>query len=271
MNTPLDTIDMESSLDDIEFLARSEHRVEVLDALAERPHSRADLRTMTGVSSSTIRRLLREFEERYWIRRNGHQYEATQLGTFVAEGLIALLGQMETERTLRAVWQWLPTEEIGFDIELFADAVVTVPEFGSPDRTVSRFAEMVEETETIRTVAPTGVKSDMEVLVRNAIDGMEWESICAADLIEAMLTVRPEQTSAAIESGNLTLLATDDDLPCACAIFDDRVALGGFDRETGILRVIIDTDAPKARRWAEDLYNSYRRDARSLTPEAIVG
>lgn len=262
---------MNQPLDEIEFLARSEHRVEVLDTLAERPQSRADLRTMTGASSSTIRRLLCEFEERCWIERNEHEYEATPLGGFVAEGLMALLGRMETERTLRAVWRWFPTEEIGFDVELFADAVVTVPEFGSPDRTAGRFAELVKETETIRTFAPTSIKSDMEVLVRNVVDGMEWELICPSDLIEATLTVRPEQTSAAIESGNLTLLSIDDDLPCACAIFDDRVALGGFDRETGIIRVIIDTDAPEARRWAEELYNSYRRDARPLTPEAIVG
>lgn len=120
MNTPLENINVESSLDDIEFLARSEHRVEVLDALAERPHSRTDLQVMTGASSSTIRRLLCEFEERCWIRRNGHQYEATQPGTFVAEGLLALLGHMETERTLRAVWQWLPP--------VVTDVLILVPE-----------------------------------------------------------------------------------------------------------------------------------------------
>jgi len=58
-----------SPLDDIEFLARSDHRVTALDALATRPQSRTDLRELTGVSRSTVGRTLREFEARRWIRR----------------------------------------------------------------------------------------------------------------------------------------------------------------------------------------------------------
>ncbi|WP_435078365.1 helix-turn-helix transcriptional regulator [Halococcus sp. AFM35] len=260
---------MDQPLDDIEFLSRSEHRVKVLDAVAEHPRSRTDLRALTGASSSTIGRMLGEFEERYWVERVGHRYEATSLGAFVAEGMLNLLERMETERTLREVWQWLPTEEIGFDVESFADAVVTVPEFGSPDRTVSRFAELVEETKTIRGFTTTTVTSDMEVLFRNAIEGMETELLWPSDLTETVLASHPEQARKAIENGDITILINDG-LPCACAIFDDRVGLAGYDRETGIMRATIDTDAPEARRWAEALYESYRRDARPLDPEAIV-
>lgn len=261
---------MTQPLDEIEFLARSEHRVEVLDALAAQPHSRSDLRVLTGASSSTIGRMLCEFEERGWVERVGHQYEATQPGAFVADGLMSLLERMETEQALRNVWQWLPTEEIGFDITWFADAVVTIPEYGSPDRTANRFTELVEETETIRAFTPTTVGSDMDVLVQNAIDGMGCEIICPAALTEEVLALYPEQAPKAIESSNLTLLTTDDDPPCALSIFDDCVGLGSFDPETGILRVGIDTDAPEARWWAEELYESYRREARPLTSEAIL-
>jgi predicted transcriptional regulator len=258
-----------SPLDEIEFLTRSEHRHAVLDALAERPRTRADLRALTGASSSTLGRVLGDFESRCWVERVGPRYEATSLGAFVAEGLVALLERMETERTLREVWRWLPAEEIGFDVELFADAVVTVPELGSPRRTVGRFIELVEETETMRGFAPTTAISDMEALFRNVIDGMEAELMWPTDLTETVLTSHPERMAAAVECDNLTVL-TNEDLPCACAIFDERVGLAGYDRETGIMRATVDTDAPEARRWAEDLYASYRRDARPLDPEAIV-
>jgi predicted transcriptional regulator len=257
---------MNQPLDEIVFLTRSEHRVEVLDALAERPHSRADLQVLTGASSATIGRVLGGFENRDWIERVDHQYKATLLGAFVAEGLLALLERMETERTLRDVLQWLPIEEIGFDIELFTDAVVTVPAYGAPLRTASRFAELVEETETMRGFTPTTVESDLEVLFRNTIDGMECEIICP----ETVLASHSEQATKAIESGNIDIFMTNDDLPCACAIFDDRVGLAGHDREIGILRVAIDTDAPEARQWAEELYQSFRRDARPLSLEAIA-
>lgn len=93
----------------------------------------------------------------------------TSMGTTVR---YALDGEASTVgRTLREVWQWLPTEVIGFDIGLFTDAVVTVLAFGSPHRTVNLFVELVKETETIRGFTPTTVNSDVEVLVRNAIDG----------------------------------------------------------------------------------------------------
>lgn len=260
---------MDAAVGEIEFLARSAHHVEILYAVAERPHRRDELQELTGASSANLGRVLRGFEKRNWIVRDDHGYEATPLGEFVVSGFRGLHERMKTERKLRDVWQWLPTEVIGFDIELFADAVVTIPEFGAPHRTASRFAELVEETETIRGFTPTTIISDMEVLFRNTINGMETELLWPSDLTETVLTSHPEQARKAIESGNLTIL-TNDDLPCACAIFDDRVGLAGYDRETGIMRVAIDTDAPEARRWAEALYESYRRDARPLDLEALV-
>jgi hypothetical protein len=47
---------MTSGLDEIEFLARSEHRVGVLDALAERPSDRHDLRAARRSATGLRRR-----------------------------------------------------------------------------------------------------------------------------------------------------------------------------------------------------------------------
>ncbi|HZD43213.1 MAG TPA: helix-turn-helix domain-containing protein, partial [Methanomicrobiales archaeon] len=117
---------METALAEIEFLTRSEHRIECLDALAERPRSRADLQKLTGASSSTIGRLLHEFETRGWIRRDGHQHRATSDGLFVAGELTTLLDRIDTRQKLRDVARWLPAEKLGISIESFSEAVVTV-------------------------------------------------------------------------------------------------------------------------------------------------
>lgn len=268
MSDPLDATRVGSSLDELEFLARSAHRVAVLDAVAGRPHTRAELRALTGASASTVGRTLSGFEDRCWVERTDRGYVATPLGAFVVEGVTSLLDRMDTERALREVWRWLPTDEIGLDVDLFADAVVTVPEFGSPHRTVDRFTELVEESDTLQGFTPTTVDSDMEVLLRNAIDGMEAEVVWPPDLADTVLDSQPDRLAEALESGNLTVL-TNGEIPCACGLFDDRVGLAGYDRETGMMRATVDTDDPEARRWAEDLYSSYRRDARRLRPEAI--
>jgi len=52
------------AIEDIAYLTRSVHRVEVLEALTEGPKYRSDLPALTGVSRSTIRRTIREFESR---------------------------------------------------------------------------------------------------------------------------------------------------------------------------------------------------------------
>jgi len=140
------------AIEDIAYLTRSVHRVEVLEALTEGPKYRSDLPALTGVSRSTIRRTIREFESRNWIRRDGHQYETTQLGAIVSQALGELLARVELERSLREVWEWLPDERDGFTVEMCADAVVTVAEPTDPYAPISRFETLLEDTETFRFV-----------------------------------------------------------------------------------------------------------------------
>ena len=54
---------MESVIDDIAYLARSLHRIPAFVALTERFRMRSELCESTGVSSSTFRRSLDEFED----------------------------------------------------------------------------------------------------------------------------------------------------------------------------------------------------------------
>ena len=52
-----------------------------------------------------------------------------------------------------------------------------------------------------------------------------------------------------------------NDLPSyGVGIFDDRVAVSGYDPDSGTVQVLIDTPAPEAREWAESIYRSYRRE-----------
>ena len=259
-------------LEDIEFLARSEHRVTALDALAERPRERSDLLEITGVSSSTIGRTLREFEDRRWITKDGHLYEATQLGAFVASGMRDLVDRIETERKLREVWQWLPAEASGFTIEMGSGAVVTVADASDPYRPVNRFLSLLRETERFRfagfdiaLLAPC--KSE---LCRRIVDGMDAEIIDPPSVITYIRSSCPEEFSETLESGNLTLQVHDDLPAFGLGLFDDRICIVGYDPESGTVRVSIDTDNPEAREWAESIYQSYRRETPTLALETTV-
>lgn len=262
-----------SPLDDIEFLARSEHRITALDALAQRPQSRAELKALTETSSSTIRRMLRAFEERNWIRRNGTHYEATQLGAFVAVGMRELVNRIETEQTLRGVWQWLPGEASGFTIEIATDAVVTVAETDDPYHPVNRFVSLLRETDRFQFVGfdVALLEPCKNELRQRIVDGMQTEIIDPPSGAQYVLANYREHCSAALESGNLTIRLHDDLPPYGISLFDDRIAVSCYDRDSGTVRVLVDTDTPEARAWAESTFESYRREARPLAIEPMVG
>ncbi|QIQ76288.1 hypothetical protein GL213_07000 [Halogeometricum borinquense] len=69
------------------------------------------------------------------------------------------------------------------------------------------------------------------------------------------------------ERGHLQL-RTREALPYGLAIFDERVGVGGYDDETGALRVFVDTDTDGARRWAEGVYEMYRQ---ASEPVSVAG
>ena len=262
----------DSPLDDIEYLARSEHRIVALAALARRPQSRDDLRALTEASSSTIGRTLREFEERRWLSRDGHQFEATQLGAFVASGMRELIDRLETEQKLRDVWHWLPSEASGFTIEMASDAVVTVAEVDDPYGPVNRFVSLLQETDRFRFVGydVALLEPCKDELSQRIIEGMRTEIIDPPSVARYILSTYKEHCSEPLESGNLTVRLHDDLPPYGISLFDDRIAISGYNPDSGTVQVLLDTDAPEAREWAESTYESCRREARPLAREMVA-
>lgn len=261
-----------SPIDDIAYLTRAKHRVPVLLALTVRPRSRSELWEMTGVSSSTIRRTLSEFEDRHWIRRTGYQYEATRLGAYIASAMADLIERVETERKLREVWHWLPSEESGFTIDMCSDAVVTVADADDPYRPVNHFISLLRETDRFRFIGfdVALLEPCKDDLCQQIIDGMHTEIIDPPRVIEYIRSTCPELFSEALKSGNLTVWLHDELPPYGVGIFDDRVVISGYDPDSVMVRVLVDTDSSEAREWAESVYESYRRQTPTIPLKTIV-
>lgn len=251
---------MDSPLDNVEFLARSEHRVEVLDALAEHPRSRADLRELTGASPSTIGRMLSEFEERWWIERIDHRYETTPLGTFVAEGMTALLGRMETERKLRDVMRWFPADETDFDvIRCLGDAEIVLPTESDPTAPIRRAGEQLRDGTRLRflttQVTVSYFDSVRETMVRN---GMTVEGIVTPAVHDTLVN---DTAIAAMYrdlcGSNDAVFSVTDNVPLILQIVDDSVGIGLVDG-TKSPRGLVCSDDETVYKWAVDTFETYR-------------
>ncbi len=262
----------DSPIDDIAYLARSEHRVPTLVALTERPRSRSELLELTGVSSSTMRRTLDELEDRIWIRKDGYQYVATRLGEAIASEMETLIDRVETERKLRDVWHWLPDEVSEFPIETWSALTVTVAEPDFPYRPVNRFESLLQKTSRVRFLRPEVALMEpcFDVLRHRIDDGVDITLIDRPNCHTYFFSTYPERSSAMLQQDNFTVLEHDELPPYGTGLLDERALISCYEQGSGAVQVLIDTDVPEVREWAQSVYERYVSDARPVEPQQIL-
>lgn len=256
----------DSPIGDIAYLARSKHRIPALVAMTERPRSRSELCEVTGVSSSTIRRTLNEFEDRLWIRKDGYQYVATRLGEAIASGMEDMIDRVETERELRDVWHWLPDEVCEFPIETWSELNVTVADPDVPYRPVSRFESLLKKTTTIQYLRPEVALMDpcFDALYQQVNDGVDVTLIDRPNCHTYFLSTYPERSSNLLQQDNFTVLEHDELPPYGTGLLDERVTISCYEQNSGAVQAVIDTDVQAVREWAQSVYEHYRSNARPI-------
>lgn len=263
----------DSSVVDIAYLTRAEHRVPTLAALTERPRSRSELCEVTGVSSSTMRRTLREFEDRLWIRKDGYQYVTTRLGEAIASGMGNLIERVETERTLRAVWHWLPDAIRELPFETWSELTITVAEPDTPYCPVRRFESLLQNTTTLQFLCPEVALMDLcfDVVHQRVEDGVDMTLIDRPECHAYFRSTYPDRSSEMMQRDNFTILEHDDLPSFGIGLLDDCVTISCYEQASGTVHAVLDTDARAVREWAESTYESYRHEARPHTLESVAG
>ncbi|WP_224269056.1 helix-turn-helix transcriptional regulator [Haloprofundus salinisoli] len=263
---------MESALEDIEFLALSANRVEVLDALAETPHTRRELQERIGASQPTLGRILRDFEERNWVEQTGREYAATPTGRLVAEGFSDLREIVETEQRLRDVANWLPTEVMTFDLRRLRDATITAPTQTRPNAPVQRVLGLLRDGAGVKIVSHAFNEQSMGVIRRRVADGTQtFEGVFSAGAIDAIAddSALRERLRELVDLPGAELRIVDDDVPVALTITDDVVHLFLRD-DDGLLQAAVDTDDDTVSSWAHDVHDRYWNEARPLNADDLA-
>ncbi|KTG11179.1 IclR family transcriptional regulator [Haloprofundus marisrubri] len=257
---------MESALEDIEFLALSANRVEVLDAVSSQPHTRRELEERTGASQPTLGRILHDFEDRNWVEQSGREYAATPTGRLVGAGFSDLREIVETEQRLRRVANWLPTETMTFDLRRLRDATITTPTQTRPNAPVQRVLELLRDAERVEIVSHAFNEQSMDVVRRRVDDGQQtFEGVFSASAIDAIAddsTLR-ERLRELLDLPGADLRIVDDEVPVAVTVADDVVHLFLRD-DDGLLQASVDTDDETVVSWAHDVHERYWNAARAL-------
>jgi predicted transcriptional regulator len=262
---------MADPLDDAAYLTRSEHRVAVMELLAEEPRDRTELTDATGVSRVTMGRMLGELEDRGWIRREGHDYHVTHCGRIVAEDLSRLLETTETAQKLRDVETYMPVEAFEFDLRRLADARVLRPSRSDPNAPMRRMATLISESDRVRLVAPSvspvPVRSHHDRVLD--ADGHEAAAVLTADAVDVALSDPDMRTwfREMVETGRYDWYRYDGTYPLDIVIPDETVLLALYDDTGGAgFHSVIESTDETVLSWAVSEFERHRREAEPVDP-----
>lgn len=246
-------------LEEIEFLARSANRIEVLAALVEESQTRQTLANSVGVSQPTLGRILRDLTERKWVATDGDQYWATATGKLVATGITDLRERLATEAKLRDVIEWIPTEAVDVELHNFADAEITTPSQTRPNAPIKRMLELLGKTDHALLLSHAFNEQKLQLVRDRSVAGeLTTRGVFGKDAIEAIEATADlrELLADIVASDAAEIRVVTEDIPVAVEVTDSRTHLL-LRNDEGIVRASLDTDDETVRAWAESLHEKY--------------
>lgn len=262
---------MSGALDEIAFLANSENRVAVFEALVEVPHSRDELLDDIDASRVTITRVLRELEDRDWIAGTGQEYVATPLGEWVCEEFVQLVEVLETETRLREPLRWFPSELLTFDVRCLRDAEVVVLDPSDATAVVRRIIEFHRSSDHVRGLTRVTAPVLVENYWQLTVDGdTRLENVITPGVLGVIVDHPPSarRVCEMLHQENVSL-SVHEEVPFSLEIVDGAVSIDLTDEAGGIKGRLVSED-DTVRAWAVDLFERYHEESRPVTPEEIT-
>ncbi|WP_323174081.1 transcriptional regulator [Natrialba sp. PRR66] len=235
-----------------------------LEALREKPLDRREIEEQLDVSRATSHRLMKWLGEQGFVEKSDGRFQLTGRGEAVTDEVLRFEANVSTAHRMGPLLDVICPHHAEFAIEPMVDATVTLAEPADPYWPVERFISLVSESETFRGFNTTHLAPlNVGEFYRQLFDATESEIVYPSHIIENILDVYPTRANEAIDRGQVTF-RTREELPYGLAIFDDRVGIGGYNDETGLMQAFVDTDSSLAREWAERVYESVKTDSTPL-------
>jgi predicted transcriptional regulator len=230
-----------------------QHR-ELLEVLVEEPLYRDEIQDQLGVSRATSHRFTRWLQDNEFAERVDNRYRLTGKGQVYTDEVLRFERNLRTATAIAPLLDTICEHHQEFVIPPFADSTVTTATPEDPHRPVARFIALLRESSTFRGFNTTHmVPPALADVYDHLFNGIDTELIYLPDIVDNLVETYPERLRSAIDSGHVELRSRET-LPYGLALFDDHVGIAGFDEETGMMRVFVDSDSAIACAWADRVF-----------------
>lgn len=258
---------MDSTLDDVQFLANSANRIRVLEALTSGSASRRDLQNATGVPRSTAARVLDDAEARGWVRSEGSRYWITSLGQAMITEFRSYLAATKGIHYLGPAIDWLPEPAWELEFQYFREAEVTTPTEANPTAHFDRAMDHFRESDSYRGLTQNSLPEYMKALHGRVVEGeLDFEGVIAASFID-VLDNDPQRAALWQDIADRMWLYNGR-VPLNMHIVDGTVLIWLCDENQAgddvIVKGLLESTHPAIVSWAESLYEEHRTDAEPL-------
>ncbi|MDG5775934.1 helix-turn-helix domain-containing protein [Haloarculaceae archaeon H-GB2-1] len=249
-------------LEAVEYLARSETRVQLLTALAEEHRLRKDeLQERTDASRTTIQRNLAGLEERGWITSTNREYACTIAGEWVADDFEGLVQTVREASRLGPVLQHIDTSTFEFDPSSVGFEVTSGTR-GHPMKMIQAHAQSLRGATDVRLLLPETGEGPVQALTERTVAGACETTVLVTETVLDVFRTNPAcrgYVEEMMQVAEFELLVTDAEIPYYLGVVDDEVQIGVS--ENGQPIALLTTDSPTAFEWAERTAADYLADS----------
>lgn len=260
---------MNGAFELLSFLTRAENRVTVLHALEQAPATRVGLQDETGIPRATLSRILADFRDRSLVKRDGHRYELTLLGEHLATELSTLMSSIETQIALQAVAEGLPLDDLGLDVEDLKQIEVTLPTPIDPMAPVKAAAAAIDDVDHVRAFCYSVLHAPILAECRNVTErGHRFQGVVAEGVLDVVSSdpELAERLTDLLTHGQAELYVFDGVIKPQLIIAGQLVMFLVADDE-GAIQGLVSIHDESILPWAEETFDSIKRDAEPMTPD----
>lgn len=262
-----------TALGELEFLIRSNQRVSVLQRLAVSQCSRYELHSELGVPQSTLGRILGEFQDRGWTRRDGDVHELTPLGEILVDELASVLRTLEMVLQMSDIVDHLPLGEMDFDHQCLQGATITTASAHGVASVVQRMVEMVQSAGTLRIITHVEYDATLEDHKNAVVDGeQELEVVVSRSVLDEILADAGQSRLLIeiLQSDRAEFYSFDGTFPYVMGIRDDQSAGIAAVDNRGIPLGFVQTDHESVCNWVVETIDRYRRQATPVSVSMVT-